>query len=63
VQKADFLFLIDASGSMCEKIDGVIKGMKKFASKIQSSKIDAQYSLVLFGGKPEIRVPLTSNHG
>lgn len=63
MQKADFLFLVDASGSMCDKIKGVIHGMKKFANKIQSSKIDAQYSLVVFGGKPEIRLPLTVNHG
>ncbi|KAI3637808.1 hypothetical protein MIR68_004457 [Amoeboaphelidium protococcarum] len=60
--KADFLFLLDASGSMCDKIAGVKAGVQNFVQKIDQSQIDARYALVVFGGKPEIRVPLTSDY-
>lgn len=52
---ADFLFLLDASGSMCSKIAGVASGLTKFIAQIQTSQIQARYALMYFGGKPNLR--------
>jgi hypothetical protein len=61
VPRADFLFLIDASGSMCPYIAGVKAGLIKFSKLINSTGMDARFSLVRFGGNPQVRLPFTGD--
>jgi hypothetical protein len=51
---ADFVFLIDASASMQANIDAVRIGLPAFVDQIVQKKIDAVYSVVIFGVGPEI---------
>ena len=62
VSQADFLFLIDASGSMCDNIKGVKSGLLEFSKLIQTRKMDARFSLVRFGGDPQIWLPFTVSY-
>lgn len=59
--QADYLFLIDASGSMCSKIAGVKSGLLGFSQQIQASQIIARFGVVQFGGTPVILMPFNNN--
>ena len=60
VNEVDFLFLIDASGSMDNKIRGVESGFNAFAAMINRTNISAQFAAVRFGGTPAIFLPFTN---
>eukprot|EP00158_Paraphelidium_tribonemae_P004028 Partr_v1_DN26528_c0_g1_i3_m3375 len=55
----DFLFIIDTSGSMDTAIAGVKKGLKQFVGSLASTKADARFAVVSYGGIPRIRLPFT----
>eukprot|EP00158_Paraphelidium_tribonemae_P004027 Partr_v1_DN26528_c0_g1_i2_m3373 len=55
----DFLFIIDTSGSMDSAIAGVKKGLKKFVGSLATTKADARFAVVSYGGIPRIRLPFT----
>lgn len=58
---ADFLFLLDYSGSMCSKIQGVQSGFNRFVARIGQSGVQARYGLVVYGGVPKILVGFTED--
>lgn len=47
--QVDFVFLIDVSGSMQPKINGVKQGLTAFANSLDGNKIVPKFSIVLFG--------------
>ncbi|KAJ3106229.1 hypothetical protein HDU97_006862, partial [Phlyctochytrium planicorne] len=58
---ADFLFIIDASGSMCPYINQIETTLQKFVDELTYQKVDAVFSIVAFGDMPELILPFTSN--
>lgn len=51
----DFLFLIDASGSMCPYITQITSRMQTFVSNLQTKNVtDARFAVALYGGQPII---------
>ena len=60
-QEVDFLFLLDASGSMNNKIRGVESGFNAFAAMINKTNISAQFGAVRFGGTPSLFLPFTNS--
>lgn len=61
IVKSDFVFMIDATGSMAGEIAGVKNGFSQFVSNLDSEGIDARYSIILFGGAPELVLDFTGN--
>lgn len=61
VKKVDFLFLLDASGSMGRYIAGVADGFVQFRNLIAENEIDAHFSVVRFSETPALYLPLTDN--
>lgn len=61
VVKSDFVFIIDATGSMGTEIAGVRAGFSTFVNNLGASGIDARYSVILFGGAPELVLDFTSD--
>lgn len=59
--KTDFVFIIDASGSMAGEISGVRNGFGAFASSLSSATVDARFAVVLFGGEPELILDFTTD--
>jgi len=59
--KADFVFLIDATGSMAGEINGVKNGFSSFVTGLGAAAVDARFSIVLFGGGPELVLDFTSD--
>jgi len=59
--KADFVFLIDATGSMAGEINGVKNGFSSFITGLDAASIDARFSIILFGGGPEIVLDFTDD--
>ena len=58
--EVDFVFLIDATGSMTGEIAGVRNGFSSFVSGL-GANIDARYSIIVFGGAAELVLDLTSD--
>lgn len=52
--KTDFVFVIDATGSMGDEISAVKSGLGAFATGLDASDVDARFAVVLFGGRPEL---------
>jgi len=50
----DFVFIVDATGSMGGEITAVKDGLSDFVNGLDAAAIDARFSLVLFGGAPEL---------
>jgi hypothetical protein len=58
----DFLFLIDASGSMCPYIDQITSRMQSFVSKLEARNVtDARFAVALYGGVPIIMQPFSTD--
>ena len=57
----DFVFLIDATGSMGGEIASVKSGLSDFIGGLDTAAIDAQFSVILFGHAPELVLDFTSN--
>ncbi|MBL8696363.1 MAG: VWA domain-containing protein [Planctomycetes bacterium] len=59
--KADFVFIIDATGSMSDEITAVKNGLSGFVTGLQDENIDARFSIVLFGDEPELVLDFTTS--
>ncbi len=59
MDRTDFVFVVDHSDSMGNNIDAVEQGLTAFTDGLQSQGIDARFALVLFGGRPEVRLDFT----
>jgi hypothetical protein len=63
---ADFVFLIDCSYSMQNKIDTVNRGLQTLVAEVSAKGLDTRYAVIAFGGTPgtelpELIVQFTSN--
>ncbi len=61
VPMTDYVFIIDAGGSMAAEIAAVKNGLNALIDEVQSQGVDARYSIVLFGGAHELVLDWTSN--
>jgi hypothetical protein len=59
--KADFVFLVDASGSMGDNIAAVRSGMNSFISGLASAGVDPRFAIIVFGGQSELVLDFTSS--
>lgn len=59
--KTDFVFMIDATGSMAGEIAGVRAGFATFVSGLNAATVDARFAIVVFGGSPELILDFTSD--
>lgn len=59
--QADFVFLIDATDSMTSEIGGVKNGFSSFVTGLDTAAIDARFSIILFGGGPELVLDFTDD--
>lgn len=59
--KTDFVFIVDATGSMSNKIATVKTGLSNFVDGLNDADIDFRFSLVLFGGAPELVLDWTTD--
>ncbi|NNE36712.1 MAG: VWA domain-containing protein [Gammaproteobacteria bacterium] len=59
--KSDFVFVIDATGSMGGEINAVKNGFSGFVNGLDTNNIDARFSVVLFGGPAELVLDFTSD--
>ena len=57
----DFVFIIDASGSMAGEINGVRNGFGAFATSLDANAVDARFAIVVFGGASELILDFTSD--
>jgi hypothetical protein len=57
--KIDYIFMIDASNSMCPYIEGLKSGLPKFLDFIQGHDVDASFAIVRFGGPPRLLLEST----
>lgn len=60
-KEVDFLFAVDASGTMQTKLDGIVAGIENFVETLNQTTISYRLALVVFGGKPALRLPFTSD--
>ncbi|TPX38036.1 hypothetical protein SmJEL517_g00041 [Synchytrium microbalum] len=60
-QPTEFVFVIDASGSMCPYITNVTAGVQTFANSLVAKHVDARFAVVAFGGSPTLLQPFTAN--
>jgi hypothetical protein len=58
---SDFVFLIDASGSMGDNISAVSTGLSGFVNGLNAAEVDGRFSIILFGGAPELVLDFTSS--
>lgn len=58
---ADFVFIIDATSSMTGEIAAVKAGLSSFVNGLASADVDARFSVVLFGGAPELVLDWTTD--
>ena len=55
---ADFIFLVDSSGSMCPYIDQLMSQMGAFTKSLAAASVDARFAVMKFGGSPVLLQPL-----
>jgi len=60
-QKADFVFIVDATGSMAGEIAAVKAGLGDFVTGLNAASVDARFAVMLFGGAPELVLDFTSS--
>lgn len=60
-QRADFVFLIDATSSMGGEIASVKSGLGDFVTGLNSAAIDYRFAVVLYGGAPELVLDWTTS--
>lgn len=62
VNQVDFVFLIDASPSMADNINGVRNGLTDFVNDLAANSVDAAFAIVLFGKTgPELMFDLSTD--
>ena len=57
----DFVFMIDATGSMAGEIAGVRNGFSSFVGGLDANNVDARFAVVVFGGEAELTLDFTSD--
>ena len=60
-RQADFVFIVDATGSMNGEISAVKSGLGSFVTGLTVASIDARFAVVLFGGAPELVLDFTDD--
>tara|TARA_R110002110_G_scaffold117634_4_gene290686 strand:+ start:10240 stop:11241 length:1002 start_codon:yes stop_codon:yes gene_type:complete len=60
-QITDFVFMIDATGSMGGEIAGVRNGFSSFVGGLNAASVDARFAVVVFGGASELTLDFTSD--
>lgn len=58
---ADFVFIIDSTSSMGGEISHVKSGLGDFVTGLNAANIDFRFSVVLYGGAPEIVLDWTND--
>ncbi|KAJ3192367.1 hypothetical protein HK101_006678 [Irineochytrium annulatum] len=58
---ADFLFLIDGSGSMCPYINTIEQSLQSFIQQLTQQGVDATFAVAAFGGVPTLLQPFSAN--
>lgn len=59
--KTDFVFMIDATGSMAGEIAGVRNGFSTFVGNLNAATVDARFAVVVFGGNSELTLDFTAD--
>ena len=59
--KTDFVFMIDATGSMAGEIAGVRNGFSTFVGNLNAATVDARFAIVIFGGNSELTLDFTAD--
>lgn len=60
--KADFVFLVDTSRSMCTYLESMKNGFNRFVNNLRANGIsDSRYSIVSFGGDPLLLLPFNED--
>ena len=59
--KSDFVFIIDATGSMSGEISAVRSGLSGFVSGLTSFNVDSRFAIALVGDAPELILDFTSD--
>ena len=59
--QADFVFLIDASGSMTDEIGAVRSGLSSFVTGLSAADVEPRFAIILFGGAPELVLDFTGS--
>ena len=59
--EVDYLFLVDATGSMQEEIDGFGSGLAAFATEINTRGLDARFAIIVYGWDAELILDWTSD--
>lgn len=57
----DYVFVIDATASMADKITAFKNGLSSFFTIADMNSIDAQYCIVLYGNHPELIMEFTAD--
>lgn len=57
--QADFVFLIDTSGSMSDEIQSVADGLSMFAAGLAQQNVDPRFAIVTFGTTPTLVLHFT----
>lgn len=52
--KSDFVFILDATGSMGGEITAVKNGLGAFVTGLNAAQVDARFAVILFGASPEL---------
>lgn len=53
-QPTDFVFLMDASPSMCQYIQSIATGLTQLVGQLNDGGVDARFAIVAFGGAPRL---------
>ncbi len=61
VPKTDFVFIVDATGSMGGEIAAVRAGLSGFVAGLNAFNVDPRFAIVLYGGAPELVLDFTSD--
>lgn len=59
--KSDFVFIVDATGSMGGEISAVKNGLGAFVTGLNAAQVDARFAVILYGGAPELVQDFTSS--
>jgi hypothetical protein len=57
----DFVFIIDTTSSMSGEIAAVRNGLSTFVDNLDTSGVDARFSIIVYGGAPELILDFTGN--
>lgn len=59
MEPTDFVFLMDASPSMCAYSASIANGLNNFVQLLENNNVDARFAIVSFGGSPQLIQPFS----